>query len=177
MTDKLLKLLEFVEKIPSIVMIIAMLYGYHWFTTRDKVPVIKTDKVTVSELDRNSVASDPRDTVDIMNKVDNIRDGNVKPSITLPPDATPEMIERAVNSLEGDNAISEPGKDPGTNIYSIQIRKAPHGVGLYGNLKMSGGNIDYGYGLHYRNKRFVYQAGVDHDGRFEGRVAYELIQW
>lgn len=177
MTDKLLKLLEFIEKIPSILMICLMLYGYHWFTTRNNVPVIQTDKVTVTEIDKSNISSDPRDVVDIMDKVESAREGKVKPSVTLPPDATPEMVARAVDSLEGDKAIAEPGKDPGTNIYSIQIRKAPHGVGVYGNIKMDCGNVDYGYGLHYRNKRFVYQVGVDHDGRFDGRVAYELIQW
>lgn len=177
MTDKLLKLLEFVEKIPSIVVVLAMFYAYHWFTTQDKVPIIKTDKVTVSELDKNSVSSDPRDLVEIMDGVEDARTGKVNASITLPPDATQEMVDRAVDSLGGDKAVSEPSDKPGTNIYSIQIRRAPHGVGVYGNIKMDNGNIDYGYGLHYRNKRIVYQAGVDHAGRFEGRVAYELIQW
>ena len=178
MMDKLLKVLEVIEKSPSIIVVALMIYAYHWYTT-DTPKVVKTDGVTINTVTQDlNINGDIRDKAETYEEIEKAREGKVKPSVTLPPDAGEETVARAVDELNGDIAVSEPTeKSSGTNVYSITIRRAPHGVGIYGDVTARNGNMDFGYGLHYRNKRWVYQIGVDQDRDFNGRIAYELVQW
>jgi hypothetical protein len=84
--------------------------------------------------------------------------------------------KKAVDSLDGDIALSEPIAKPGTNIYSIKIRRSPHGIGLYAGIDKDD-STEFEYGIHYRNKRWVYQIGTNANNDFNARIAYELIQW
>lgn len=93
-----------------------------------------------------------------------------EPVVILSPTASKEEVQRAIDELDGDCVLSEPSNTPGSKIYSIRVRRALYGIGLYADT-------DKEFGLHYRNKRWIYQIGRDKDGDPTGRITYELIQW
>ena len=176
MTDKLLKILEFVEKIPSIIVCVALLYAYHIFTTDSKPNIVNTDKVTSEVITGENITSDLKETDSLLNNIKDIRNDKVKPNIVLADGVSSDSVQKAVDSLDGDIALSEPITKPGTNIYSIKIRRSPHGIGLYAGIDKDD-STEFEYGIHYRNKRWVYQIGTNANNDFNARVAYELIQW
>lgn len=107
-----------------------------------------------------------------------LKETNAKPSLVVP-SSDKKAIENKLYNDKADIALKEKKEDGTTNIYSISVKKAKHGVGFYLNYTDRDGDKikNTSGGVHYRNKRFIYQAGVDLKGRPECRVAYELFQW
>ena len=144
-------------------------YAYKFFKPDEPVQVVPVEKVT-QEVVTNVVASGKDTNKQVFSEIQDAKNKNTKAAIVLPPTASPAEVQRAVDSLGGDIAISEPSSKPGTSIWSIKVSRAKYGIGFYVDSEKE-------VGLHYRNKRWIYQAGIDVDGKFAGRVAYELIQW
>lgn len=106
------------------------------------------------------------------------------------PDLTEEIVSADTKDIEkqkvamvkkdnGDVGIAE-AKKGSTNgsidLYSIHLDKEKHGLGIFGGVNSKDGSR-VEYGLHYRNRRVVYQVGTSNQGGFNARVAIEAIQW
>lgn len=103
-------------------------------------------------------------------------DNKYERTYLTPEESTKENIKADLDKRDGDAIIvdKESNVNPGTTIYSIKNVKTTVGLGVYAGYSEGVGKS---YGLHYRNRRTVYQVGVDNDGHLEGRVAYEVFQW
>ena len=70
MMDKLLKVLEVIEKIPSIILVALMIYAYHWYTT-DTPKVVKTDGVTINTVTQDlNINGDVRDKAETYEEIE-----------------------------------------------------------------------------------------------------------
>lgn len=185
MIEKIKKLLTNKYLWSLIIIIIVTIIIYNYISNSNRVIVHDATSTGVSEsvvkdiLNSENVAHAETTAPQITKKIENIKKENQAPVVNLPPTATEKEIQAVIDNDKGDLAIKEENVNvrPGTNIYSIHLDKSKHGIGIYGAMSYDAGEIKGGYGLHYRNKRWVYQAGVGVRGGFDGRIAYEVAQW
>lgn len=185
MIEKIKKLLTNKYLWSLIIIIIVTIIIYNYISNSTRVIVHDATSTGVSEsvvkniLNSENVAHAEITAPQITKKIENIKKENQAPVVNLPPTATEKEIQAAIDNDKGDLAIKEENVNvrPGTNIYSIHLDKSKHGIGIYGAMSYDAGEIKGGYGLHYRNKRWVYQAGVGARGGFDVRIAYEVAQW
>lgn len=185
MIEKIKKLLTNKYLWSLIIIIIVTIIIYNYISNSTRVIVHDATSTGVSEsvvkdiLTSENVAHAETIAPQITKKIENIKEKDPAPLVNLPPTATEKEIQAAIDEDKGDLAIKEENVNvrPGTNIYSIHLDKSKHGIGIYGAMSYDAGEVKGGYGLHYRNKRWVYQAGVGARGGFDGRIAYEVIQW
>ena len=129
-----------------------------------KTPIVQVQKVDTPTI-QEVTGRDERTSEQAFTEIQ-----KAEPVVVLSPTASKEEVQRAIDELDGDYVLSEPSTKPGSHIYSIRVRRALYGIGLYADT-------DKEFGLHYRNKRWIYQIGRDRDGDTTGRITYELIQW
>lgn len=165
-----------------IILLVAL--GYKWYIARQNVKIHNvnqgvSESIVKELLDSDGVPDSKDTSKEIIKKIEQIKIEQVSPIIVLPPGTPEKDIQAEVNKDNGDLAIREENSTstPGTSIYSIHLDKSKHGIGIYGAMTYETGQVRGGYGLHYRNKRWVYQAGVNSHGGFDGRIAYEVAQW
>lgn len=185
MIEKIKRLLTNKYLWALVVILIITITIYNYISNSNKITVHDATSTGVSEsvvkdiLTSENVAHAETTAPQITKKIENIKEKDQAPLVNLPPTATEKEIQAAIDEDKGDLAIKEENVNvrPGTNIYSIHLDKSKHGIGIYGAMSYDAGEVKGGYGLHYRNKRWVYQAGVGARGGFDGRIAYEVIQW
>lgn len=129
-----------------------------------KTKITKVEKIDTPTI-QEATKSDTQTSEQMFTEIN-----NAEPVVVLPPTATETEVQRSIDELKGDYVISTPSTTPGSSIYSIRVRRALYGVGLYADT-------DKEVGLHYRNKRWIYQVGIDKDAKPNCRIVYELIQW
>lgn len=185
MSEKIKKLLTNKYLWSLVIVLIVIITIYNYVSNSNKVTVHEVLGTGVSEsvvkdiLSSENVAHAEKTAPQVTKKIEKIKEKDPAPLINLPPTATEKEIQAAIDADKGDLAIKEENVNvrPGTNIYSVHLDKSKHGIGIYGAMSYDAGQVKGGYGLHYRNKRWVYQAGVGDGGGFDGRIAYEVLQW
>lgn len=157
----------------------------YWFNKDNNVEIVETQGVN-EEIVNNILDKyefNPKTTTnEVMKEVNQIRSGTstTKPIAVFETGTSTQEIQKAVNKDKGDFTLSEPAPEgvTGTYLYSVHIDKYKYGVGVFVATKPDSSIKDETIvGIHYRNKRWIYQVGVDRDMRVETRVAYEVFQW
>lgn len=130
-------------------------------------------------LKSESVKDPDKQATVIYKEIERIKEVEKPPNYYAPVGTSEEDIKEILKKDNGDLAITEKNANskPGTNIYSVHLDHSEHGIGVYVGGKVDPGEVSTSYGVHYRNKRWVYNVGIDTKGGVDARVAYEVIQW
>lgn len=186
------------EILAGLLWVLVFLFVYVIFShslqqSKKAAPVVQVKDATntvevAKELEDKKIPDSANVAAQVTKEIEYIKKHDVAPSYTEPIISQAELPKQEaalVKADKGDVGIAQKQvntvtkKETGNiDLYSVHLDKEKHGLGVFGGGTVGGDNGSrIEYGVHYRNGKWVYQAGTSNHGGFNGRVAYEAYQW